>query len=110
LALVALTVIVIALTAIYLARRGETSSEDMKRMRERVAPRIVQFEDSAKRLARGVLGPSDSHTALPTDAPQAPEVTVSSKPDAAAPAGGHATESKRTPAKAARAAAKRSRR
>jgi hypothetical protein len=69
-------VIVIALIAIYLARHREGQPGDLKGLRDRVAPGIVELEDTAKRLAHAASGQAE-----PSPSPKA----TSSRPDAATP-------------------------
>jgi serine/threonine protein kinase len=78
LAAIAFTVIVIALVTIYLARRRQVQPGDLKGLHDRLAPRIVELEDTAKRLARAASG-QVGHAAGPSPSPKA----TSSPPDAA---------------------------
>jgi len=76
---IAFTVIVIALVAIYLAKRHQVQPGDLKGLRDRVAPSIVELENAAKRLAHSA---AVQVAPVVEPSPPSPQMTPS-QPDAA---------------------------
>jgi hypothetical protein len=71
---IAFAVIVIALVVIYLAKRHQIQPGDLKGLRDRIAPNIVEVEHAAERLAHAA-GAQTATAVAPS--PASPQTTFS---------------------------------